>query len=547
MNEKLNEDDTKEVSWVIEGAQFYYLFSFAFSRIPLREKCTEKDKLLFGELLASKLPAISEDYYKPSETQYHEAEETEPCESRSVLYTRFPHISIKTKANYVKDFTISDQEYGRCKVNSHIAVFESGMGVIWICIEPDNKLSSDKLIDVVKIDCTSKNIIEIDETTTTIHQKFTKEVKKLIKTINAAISQMDPDIIMKFFPPKAIQPITNSVDDDSENSNQSDDNDPYTYIEWIYKKYDLFWQDDSDENKRGKEIYQEPCVSLIVKVNEETLALTDFVENGTHDNSEVSALQHAISSILHSCNFNNIDLSHSQEHTGVNFRNLYPDRRFKTFFHGNCLLVIHSQGTNTKEFANFCMGLFRTYCAVRGCWHMYNVINEQLDNTIKNLFNQFESIRDSKGNHYSFTHKLSEIIYSKSEFLMFLSIEDPLVRSVGLTNFHELYLSVNHAFRLDEFRDLVISKLKELDKLFQMVDAYSLRTPHKTTSNLTIISLLARFCLFCVLSYASLFKLPNYIKDENLPILFGSILVIFVFYYFVYIIEYIYHYISKKK
>ncbi len=85
----------------------------------------------------------------------------------------------------------------------------------------------------------------------------------------------------------------------------------------------------------------------------------------------------------------------------------------------------HSESFGSEDYRQFAWGVFRTYCAARGTWHLYILFNEMLDESIAKIARDFQPIPVSD--------KERSVIAVTGYFLKNLAVEDPFVRAVGLT------------------------------------------------------------------------------------------------------------------
>ncbi len=484
-----------DLNSVIQSARLYYVFSFAFSRIPLKEmiSVSETDtQRPLGELLEQELQIGRPDYYPPP--RWHQSEEEEPPESRAALYAPFHHLSISTR-----DEPVEVDGIGPATRRTHIALFESGMGVLWVMLESTggaltpsqishaaNRRSFPKVSSVAA----DKNDTAQIRSPQSI---FMDEIHSLISSINHAIAKLSPEsqqlLSGKYSP---LTPDPEIAEDALLEPPSADD----FRITWVDTASDLLWRDPSDEQGR-RGAYEEPCVAILLKTT------TDFRDAVDHGSTKHGDAEKFVAQLLHACAEEYLDASHAVEYRGDKLTSLFPDRRFRTFAHGNCLLVLHSE-ENNLELVRFVQGLFRTYCALRGSWHMNAVVNEQLDHCIELLLAQFSRIaRDALDVGSALMKKQIAIINAKGRFLSALATEDPLTWGVGLTPFGPLYEECIEIFRLDQLRQTVKFKLRELDHLFDMISSFQLRyglRSRRTPAQRRAKVLLALFGTCCVAS-----------------------------------------------
>ena len=127
---------------MIEAVRIDYLFSFAFNRIPFGTmvRGAGGDELL-GDFLVKSIQEHSPDRY--SRIEHHQSEELEPEDNRSALYMYFHHLSIDGKREEV---LAGELKEAVCYL--HAAIFESGMGVLQIMLEPKTPPSLDLLAKI---------------------------------------------------------------------------------------------------------------------------------------------------------------------------------------------------------------------------------------------------------------------------------------------------------------------------------------------------------------------------------------------------------------
>lgn len=446
----------------IQSVRLYYVYSFAFSRVPLREQVSIGEESIFlGSFIRDKLVELSQTHYLPN-VAWHKSEEEEPPESRAALYVPFHHLSIDTQENRVNLGFL-----GAGHISSHIALFESGMGVIWIMVEPANAPTLDNLSLAVGRESFPKvSLTDLHSGFTaqekSIHDIFREEIKQLNKLINDAISSLGENVntqLLRRFP----------------NIFRNGDNNNVFAIEWLDTDKPLFWHDNIPTGDHLN-AFQEPSIAIVVQAAEE---FRDLVDNGKDGRPRVERF---ISVLLHSTTDSNLDLTHACAHVGDNLCNLHPDKRFRTFLHANCLLVVHAEPLPSDPLKRFLKGLFRTFCALRGCWHIYNVINEQLDQVISRLISEFTEMSNSSNNvQIDLLKKQEDIIRMKGYFLSSLATQDPLVWGIGLTPFGKIYKIGSEIFNTKELLRSVQYKLRELDRLFDIISSYKLRHSFSVT------------------------------------------------------------------
>ena len=281
---------------------------------------------------------------------YHFSEELEPLNIRSAIYFYFPHFSVTKAKSEIKAIYVHPTS-GEITIpgtmQTHLALFESGMGVMWISLEFTNGITNDQLYFLNQRSSVPRIIIVGDEKAkeNPLHNLFSDDIRQLIVQFNAV------------------------------NSKHS------TGFE--YKWDSKFWCDEENEYKRGDKVYQEPAIAILIKTK-------DYLQLVKDKDANFLLL---VSSILHGVNSDLLDYHHAKEHIGDNCVNLFPTKKFFTSLHGNCLLVFHNEDYENSTpyiskyniFKEFTYGLFRTYCAVRGTWHVYNLINEQIDSEFERL------------------------------------------------------------------------------------------------------------------------------------------------------------------
>lgn len=458
----------------IKGVRLHFVYSFAFSHLPLREplSATGDTTSFLGDYLASELSQLGREHYQNGRVQWHQSEEEEPPEFRAALFVPFPHLSIQTREE-----PVVFSELGTGTICSHLAFFESGMGVMWILVIPDRPPDQDTLSrvacrgsfpsvstrDAANGECTGTGIL---------HDIFVREVEILHNRINEALGRLDPDTQMRLserHPSLRPMSTTNQADIPSLMALDSE-----FRVAWLDRPsggWQLLWSD-------GR-IFEEPSVAMIVEVRKEDRDRLDLPS----DQKPRQEVEQVISQLLHTTSADNLDRSHSSEHRDDRLVNLYPDRRFRTFAHGNCLLVLHAEPIPSDDFTAFTKGLFRIYCGIRGCWHIYSIVNEQLDHSITYLLTQLRRLGQS-GSSYDarMLEKFEEIILIKGYFLIALSTEDPLSWGVRLTPFGPLDQVGRDIFCLTSLRDRIEYKLGELDKLFEMISSYGIRVGHTAIS-----------------------------------------------------------------
>ncbi len=421
----------------ISSLRINYIFSFF---LETKSTTGKKDRRIIDWKIKNKENSIGVEIEKKLQrlnkylsVELHESEEKEPLNIRSAIYFHFPHLSIK-KQYISAEFFLSQYDTnkfnGRYQIN--IALFESGMGIMWIAVEINNeevhKLSKEEITQIARKD----NILFLKDdgadkfNNTTPYEIFYTEINDLTQNLTSCLSETQ-----------------------------------YNNLEYTWNS--IFWQDQEKSYNRGQKICQEPSIAILIKSSN----YLKVIEESTEE------FEYYVSSILHGTLPKDMDISHAKEHMGEKCMNLYPNKKFMTFLHGNCILVFHNSEyeNNTprieefNDFKEFITGLFRSYCAIRGRWHMYNILNENLD---KNL-TQVAKIIDWDPNGLNFTKELEKASRFKAQFLYYLNSEDPFVRSIGLSPFSNLYKLALKLYDIDELKSNITYKLNEYSKLLQNV------------------------------------------------------------------------------
>jgi hypothetical protein len=427
----------------------------------------------------------------------HESEEKEPLSNRSALYFKFPHISIlkEYKKKVIIQGSFSENKEGT--ICTHIALFETGMGLMWLSVQIDDNIDPNEVNLLNK----RKNIPILkfpDLGSRTLQDFYKNETEDLVGRLNVILRK-------------------------------------HICTCEYYRESSCFWEDDNNDYLRGKGVYQEPSVAILVKSNN----YLKYIQNND--------FQNYVSSILHGIEIESLDQCHSKEHLGEYCTNLYPDKHFFTRLHGNSLLVFHDreyEKNNSAQsiedyncFKEFTYGLFRTYCAVRGTWYVYNLLSEEIDNNLKKLNQSIEK-------DISTINKAQETkqnIILKSHFLHFLNSEDPFVRGIGLTKFAKLHEEALEIYKPENIKENIKYKLNEYDKLIDAVNNYefysplSLTTKKSKKSQVEIFIILSVACCIVVM-----FGLKYLLKYE---IINGAFLIVFSI---IYIISVFFFYRIKK-
>jgi hypothetical protein len=345
------------------------------------------------------------------------------------------------------------------------------MGVMWILVIPEVPPQEDVLSLAAcrgsqpGVSPTNADF-GITRRAKSLHEIFQDKVEILKNHINNALNNLHCDTQAKLLAKYPSLHLKHSPEQPEPPSSVSPAS-PFE-VSWLDKSLDencqLLWSDG--------DTFEEPSVAIILKVSQIDRDGLDLPA----DQDRRKAVERTISQLLHTISADNLDSSHSSEHRDNRLVNLYPDRRFRTFVHGNCLLVLHSEDTEGKDFTDFTKGLFRIYCGLRGCWHIYSIVNEQLDQSIAYLLAQVRGLRGSDTSHDArMIEKLEEIILIKGYFLSALAAEDPLDWGVRLTPFGPLDQVGREIFCLANLRNRIEYKLGELDKLYEMVSSYEIR------------------------------------------------------------------------
>jgi len=357
--------------------------------------------------------------------EYHESEEYEPLNNRSALYYKFPHFSIKK--NLYTNVTIQNlfpqNKTGNISIN--IALFQTGMGIMWVSISI-NDVQNINIESIHKLNQREKMpLFILSDQSKTPDNIFQESIDNLVVAkLNAGLS---------------------------------------TYSLFSKNEKDLFWPDNKNNYNRGSNVYQEPSIAIILK--------SDNYDSTENQND----FKTFVSSVLHGVSKEELDLNHS---FSDNFKNLYHSNIFFTQIHGSCLLTVHKTDAilnntteeiqNYNEFKKFNHGLFRTYCAVRGTWYTYNLLNEKIDESLK-LFNK-EINKDIKG--IDKAEYTEQNILLKNLYFQYINSEDPFIRGIGLTPFAEIYSESMKIYKSEEIKNNIRNKLKDYDKLIETINNY---------------------------------------------------------------------------
>jgi len=513
--------------------RLYYVYTFMLDRIPLSKviHLPNGSEIAFGKFVEDYLRCHFESSYifdaQDGGSQrripvWHQAEEEEPEQFRSAVYLRFDHLSLSTPAMVC---TIKD--IGDGFVASHIALWESGLGVIAIWLQSDANIPEEGLHKLAQRKKLPEITLQGFSQSETPHDLFEKNVRQLREHLRQAARQLPdeasrslarasaggiPSLIRKHLADESFGSEDNlrtectcpdreslrrrivkaffrkdkytvsSATDRSQGrvkSSSTPEQDRlgggesvagrlFEELTWL-RETDLLWKEDG--------LYQEPSVVVMLRLR--TGDVPDLTNVDCHGTLE---------SILHGVESDNYDRSHTERTA-----NLFPDRRFVTLLHENCLLVAHSIEWTSSQFDMFFKGLFRTFVALRGRWYFHVVVGEFLDLVTRKLNAQFRDLIRKNGTRDAATRrrlreKEEEIIQVMADYLQSRSMEDPLVRSIGLTPFRALYeIGSTRIFRLQELRDSVRERLGEVDRLFQMVSTYYRRRQYEFPSR-TVLS-----------------------------------------------------------
>ena len=452
----------------IEGVRIQYVFSFLFDVMPFAKEVLINggQRKPLGDYLQHFLQTEESHYYPQQAIAWHKAEEDEPWQARSALYMQFQHLSIDTRTQEVTIDSI-----GPVTLQCHLALFDTGMGVMWVRLDIPRKLTSEQFQRIVQPGAFPVLISQAgqEQERRTIHQVFFSEVARLQSLIQNAVKDL----------PSPTQETLLS------DPSQWDSTQCVLTIRWIerdlLRQGDVLWRDTLESDGATPDgVFQEPHLVMLLKIPSTDRDKLDHLEPKTADTFS------NILGILHGVPDGMIDPSHGLDRAEISLHNLYPDKRFKTYLHCNHLVVLHSENWTSNDLKQFEKGLFRTFVAMRGCWHYYALTSERLDQTNEVLFQQFLGITALDAQEPSFGPRLlekkKEIIQARGRFLRCLAIEDPLVRSVGMTAFSCIYEEGSRALRLRELRDVVREKLHELDSLYDMVNSYAARSQYELRS-----------------------------------------------------------------
>jgi len=426
-----------------DSVRVYYFYSFLFDKMPLSESLGKKPLDLVGQKIAAEMTAKG--FY--SRFEFHLAEEKEPNGFRSDVYLMFPHFSITS--NTEDSQLILNGGNGpktiECSVKKHTALFESGMGVVGIVLSPKGPLSTGELVHLSNLsDCDNCCSLKIGDQDVTPFTLFKDTVERLRQ-----------DLVAFFSNPQ----LDDSVKDHR--------------ISWI--EYDEAFIHDEPEKHHSK--FQEAHVVSVLGLSDKHF--DNFYSSG----QSKSLIDRELRQVAMRQHDSEIAPDFAAQHFGNALSNMIPDKRFIVCMFARSIVIGYKQSakytTNNLE-ELLLKGLFRTLVALRGTWHFYLITNERIDQKIKSLFSQFEKLLKKEDiSQVDLAEKQQEIAITKGEFMRNLGVEDPLVRSVGLSPFAKVYDEGTRIYRTFELRELVWRKLDELTSLFNMVDEYSLRLKYE--------------------------------------------------------------------
>ena len=184
------------------------------------------------------------------------------------------------------------------------------------------------------------------------------------------------------------------------------------------------------------------------------------------------------------------------------------DPAFRVFQSAKRLIIVHSERFDSDDYRHFAWGVFRTYCAARGTWHLYILFNEMLDESIAKIARDFQPL--------AIVDKERSVIAVTGYFLKNLAVEDPFVRAVGLTPLANLYYNCAVTFGLKELRQLIEFKLEKIDALYNMIFSYRVKLPYQRSHARSWVSLCLAI-VFCVLAIASGVFFPGRLSPSFLP------------------------------
>lgn len=484
----------------VESTRVNYIFSFFFASTINNEKkilnwgTNDKNgkplkNIFLDEINTSNLY---------SNIEFHQSEEREPLINRSAIYFNFPHLSLNKSSRKATISEVFSKELTG-EIRIHIALFETGMGVMWISIQFDDTVTFDEISTISRRKSIPKIVFDGNDSnlSQSPYDLFHQEVEILVTKMNTILD---------------LHPI--KLNSHYEN---------YKYI-WDSK----FWVDNNNDYGRGDNISQEPSIAIMIKSRNYSNFLDEL------------DFQLLLSSILHGTNFDDLDRSHAKEHINANYANLYPNKKFVTNLHGNCLIVFHneeyenstSQINEYNQFKEFSYGLFRTYCSVRGTWHIYNLLNEEIDEKLTSLNSKID-------NNFTGIKKADEIkqnIIFKSHFLQLLTSEDPFVRGIGLTPFAKLHSEASSVYKTDDIKESIKYKLNEYDKLISLINNFDFY--RKTSSSqgkfkisMTPVILLSLLITTLIIKFFNFFPFKyNNITYIFLTIVFSISLIFYMFF-----------------
>ncbi len=511
---------------VFKGSAIHYIFSFAFNRLPFREKIdTAENAVTFGEYIKDRMND-NPNYI----IEFHESEESEPVETRAHLYAHFRHLSIRSRA----DEFVEIENIGKARKQVHSALFESGMGIIWIKLKLDSGLSS--LQNIIKLISLRsfpfvrpiRNGQDTDQEYLSLHSIFSLETKWLGSTINSIICDIPKETQKSWL--KRYPSFYSIVQSKGGRPASVINRVNIFRITWLDVIPGLLWHDNSDTEGR-LQAFEEPSVALILNVSKE---IRDSFDLSSKSKQRIN-VERMVRCLLYAKSYDNLDEGYAKYNTGEVLTSQYPDRRFRTFMDSNRLLVLHAEEENEDDLKRFYDGIFRAFCAIRGIWHAFIIIKLQIVQIRDRLFDKTVNFMDSGNN---FTSLQETIINTKFHLLYSMSTQDPLYWGVGLTPLSQFYENGSRMFKINSLRDSLVYEMREIDTLFQMTDSFRTRSRYytKVYKKPFPVNMFTLIGISIILSYWLLFRgvigsvLPNATFEkvvDGVASLLGTIPILF--------------------
>jgi len=474
MEEKMQAHESKSQGLWCNSLKIFYTYSFLFTRVNFEVKKTVRENELKKAEIENKLKVVMKEE-NGYQVNFHWGEHfnTEHTPVFPLLFIRCPHILVgcsprkgvklqgKIEHNGQKEEIIIEN----INIIPTLVLLDTGMGICRIKIEINKENSNIKRLEkrhIIALTNTGEirseedsrfryHIKDSNGKTIYLFSIFDGEVKKLkeaVKKIDSTVKWVEKEYHLKYH-----------IEGVKESENIEHFQDPYITLfldipDNDFKEYLL----DTDEDTRKKEdgkasrYYRDIASILLIRSR----------ENRTLDSSFVRTY---------------IDCADEAKLLNAKPANMCANSKFFMHLHTEITLAMYSdKEKNTPFIKTSITTLNKTISFLLMRWYSYVIANAWLDSEIAGIYDQFlKLVRGSSSSNaiQSFYEKQEEIIKLRGRILGIL--QDPITYRTSSGSSMILYEKGMEKFRIKQLEDIILNKIKEVDRLYEMINSYRYR------------------------------------------------------------------------